>query len=151
MMKFKNLLAITMMAFYAVSCSNNGNTIAVSKMVAGEYVGTVTMNVGNTSFDPAEASVKLTADGDATVSIVLPEAGTGKMVIPSITINAVAVSTIDGMTYKLAETPYTQEGSMSITGNVSGVVKNGNAQITYSAKPGAMPMNINFEFTGSKK
>lgn len=150
-MKIKSILATAIIALSTVACSKEDDTIAVSQMVAGEYVGNVTMNVAGTSFDPTEGSVTLTKESESTVSIILPEAGTGKMTIPSITVNGVAVSTTDDVTYTLAETPYTQEDGMVIKGNVSGVVKNGNAQITYTAQPGAMPMSINFEFVGSKK
>lgn len=148
-MKVKNLFAMMAVALCMTACSDDDETVvSPAQAVEGSYAGSVTMSVMGTDYGSSEATVRITRLTDATVSIVLPEAGEGSMALPSITVTGAVVSTADDVTYTIAETAINQD---KYVGSLTGTVKNGKAEIDYSVTPGAMPMSINFEFSGSKE
>lgn len=119
--------------------------------VAGNYDGTVAYGVGGTDYDPVDATVKLTKSESGKVNIALPEIGSGQMSIPALEINDVEVTTTDNVVFTLVEKEVSLTvGSVTYAGKVSGTYTNDNLTLNYSLKPGAMPMYINFVFTGKK-
>ena len=147
-MKLKNYMAMMAAVLCLAACSDDEETVKPSEAVAGNYQGTITMSVASTSYDPTEATIQITAVSDNTVTIVLPSAGSGAMALPSLTVSGAVVSTTDDVTYTISETAINQD---KYVGSLTGTIKNGKADIDYSVTPGAMPMAINFDFTGEKK
>ena len=127
------------------------NTPDPAYYVAGNYNGTVIYSVGSTEYDPVAATVKLTKSGSGKVNIVLPEVGSGQMSIPALEISDIEVTTTDKEVFTLVEKEVSLTvGSVTYTGKVSGTYTNDSLTLNYSLKPGAMPMYINFVFTGNK-
>ena len=119
--------------------------------VAGNYKGTVAYSVGSTEYEPVDATVKLTKSESGKVNIALPEIGSGQMSIPALEINDIEVTTTDNVVFTLVEKEVSLTvGSVTYAGKVSGTYTNDNLTLNYSLKPGAMPMYINFVFTGKK-
>lgn len=149
-MKLKNFLGMMVIVLCAVACSDDDKEEEVAtpaQEIAGTYTGSIVMSVESTAYDPSDATIKLSAEESGTLMIVLPEAGSGAMVVPEITLKGVKVSTTDHVTYTIAEAEI-NEGIY--VGKLAGTVKGNQAAITYSITPGAMPVSISFAFTGSK-
>lgn len=142
----KNVFVAAVAAFVM---STVGCTKDVAENIAGTYDGTVTMSVrGETQGDPTEAKVIIASESENTVSITLPQMGEGRVSIPSFTVTGVAVAE-NGKVYNIEkENISVTVESLQITGSLTGNVKNGKLNMSYSLKPGAMPMNIDFTFAG---
>lgn len=147
-MSLKKILTMLFVAVLAVACKKeNDEPVNFAKVVEGSYSGSVVMSVGGQEMSSSDATVKLVANSDETLSVVLPKAGEGQMSLPEITVKNVQVSSSDNSTYILKETSISQD---IYTGELSGSIKDGKAEIVYAIKPGAMPMSIDFKFTGTK-
>lgn len=152
-MKRTGILALTaalMMGVTFVSCDKDNDeetttTTAVAEAVAGSYEGTLIMWVGD-SRDTTAATITVTKENAQSVSVALPAYGEGRMAIAAFTIEGVGVAQASN-TYTLTKECYSvTPASTEYTGSLNGTVSGGKLQLNYTVKPGAMPMNINFEF-----
>lgn len=153
------LVCALMPAF--VSCSNDDDEeqLAVTNII-GSYFGSLGANVMGTECEmPGEYKVTIQKDQKERdeVEVVVPETsfmypGSDKVnTIPSFTIKGVNVKT-SGTSYKIYEDNYsvTLDG-VNYSGNISGTITGKAAEIHYSVRPGQMPMDINFTFSGNYK
>ena len=120
-----------------------------AKDIAATYEGTLTMSVGdNPVGDPTEAKVIVAAEAENTVSITLPQAGDGGMGMPSMTVEGISVSK-NKKVYNLSKNDISVSlAGMEITGSLNGTVENDKLNLSYTLKPGSMPMSIDFTFSG---
>ena len=151
-MKVKNFLAMAAIALCAVACSDDDDVVNFSENVEGTYDGSLSM-FGK---DPADATIKMEAQSNGKVTIVLPKAGSGKMVLPSVTVKDIAITETStdeyAVTMAATDSVVVEANGMSITTKaLSGTVKNNKLTLKYSVKPGKMPMYIPFDFEGAKK
>lgn len=147
-MNLKKCLTMLLIAILAIACKKeNEEPENFAKIIEGSYNGSIVMSVSGNEMSTSDATVKLTALSDGSISVILPKAGEGAMSLPELTVNNVSVTSSDNSTYVLNETSINQD---IYTGTLSGSVKDGQIEILYAIKPGAMPMSIDFKFTGSK-
>lgn len=72
--------------------------------------------------------------------------------IPEISLSEVVISTTDKVVFTIEETEInTTIDSTNYVGTLNGVVDGDNLSLEYSVKPGAMPMSIDYVFTGEKE
>lgn len=147
-MNIRKCLTMLLIAVLAVACKKEDEeSVNSAKVIEGVYNGSVVMCVNGNEMSTSEAAVELIASSDGSVSVVLPKVGEGTMSLPELTVNNVSVTSSDNSTYTLNETSINQD---IYTGTLNGSVKGTKAEIMYSIKPGAMPMSIDFKFTGTR-
>ena len=67
------------------------------------------------------------------------------------TVTDVKVTSADNSTFKIeGSISATDTNNTKITGTISGTVTNSEANITFTFKPGAMPIDITAQFKGKK-
>ena len=155
MKKFlSSLAAVAAIAMVFPACDkdngkngNGENGTGVAEAVAGTYEGTFDMSVSGSSAGSENLGCTVTAVSDNTVDIALDEFSAMGTMTFSLTANGVTVTeTADG--YSLEGTIDTMSGETRVTGSVSGTIgKDKTASITFTFKPGAMPMDIIGVFT----
>jgi hypothetical protein len=82
----------------------------------------------------------------------LNKSETGKgMNLGDFTVTDVKVTSADNSTFKIeGSISATDTNNTKITGTISGTVTNSEANITFTFKPGAMPIDITAQFKGKK-
>lgn len=122
-------------------------------MVAGTYKGTLDLSVGGEPSGSVEdETVTITyIEEDSTATLMLkgfPAMGASEL--GDIEITGVNVTTTDYNTYTVAGEVKAQTSfganNITVTGTVSGTIVDGAASITFTLKPGAMPINITAVF-----
>ena len=161
--KMMSVLAALFMLLPAfVSCDKDDDNPAVADSILGAYSGSLGYNV--MGFDPGtiegtyELKIMKDASDDDDVTVVIPQCSftppipnAGAFTIPSLTVNDVDV-TEKGGKYSLSEDDFAlQVGDVTYTGKLSGTVEGRNIKVDYVVRPGKMPMDINFTFTGTLK
>ena len=156
------LTALFMLLPAFVSCDKDDDSPAIADSILGTYSGSLGYNV--MGFDPGTIEgyydlkiMKDAADPDD-VTVVIPQCSftppipnASAFTIPSLTINDVDV-TEKGGKYSLSEDDFAlQVGDVTYTGKLSGTVEDRNIKVDYVVRPGKMPMDINFTFTGTLK
>ncbi len=147
-------VAVAMFAFTGCKKDNDsaGEDIALGYYVEGDYNGLVSYSVMGEMMNEVESVVTLAKDVDNTISITLPSIGEGMLSIPEISLSEVVISTTDKVVFTIEETEInTTIETTNYVGTVKGVVDGDNLTLDYSIKPGAMPMSIDFAFTGEKE
>ncbi len=121
-----------------------------SMVVAGVYNGTLELSVGSTNMDPVENSkVTIKHQENGKAEVTLEGFGEGGMAFQDIVIEDVEVTAKTDGSYSLTGNIDTMSGTTNVTGKLEGAIaKEGDANITFTLKPGAMPMNIIAVFTG---
>ncbi len=159
------MLCFIMPAF--VSCDTDDDDPKGEKpdsveAILGTYTGSLDYSVMN--FEPGNIEgtydVKIIRDADDAdeVTVVLPECSftppipqSSSYTIPSLAIDDVDV-TVDGNIYYISEDDLSVEfGGTAYTGKLSGTIAGKDAKIKFTLRPGRMPMDINFTFTGTLK
>ena len=155
------ILCLIMPAF--ASCDkDDDDDPAVANSILGTYSGTLGYTV--MGFEPGtiDGTYDLKLINDPTdaddVTVVVPECtftppipNASAFTIPSLTINDVDV-TEKGGKYLLSEDDFEiKVGEVTYTGKLSGTVDGKNINVDYVVRPGKMPMDINFTFTGTLK
>ena len=118
--------------------------------VAGSYKGGNIMKVGGSAIDVIMGAVKISAQENGKVTVVLPEAGMGKMKLAAITLEDVEVKSVSDKEFTLEHGTFevTIDGTKYVnTKGLKGSLKDGKLSLTYDIKPGAMPFPIEFNFT----
>ena len=138
------LAAVATLTLGFAACSKD-----YAKDIAATYEGTLVMSVGDNAIgDPADAKVIVAAESENTVSLTLPQVGDGGMGMPSMTVEGVSVSK-NKKVYSLSKNEISASvAGMEITGTLGGTVENDKLNLSYTLKPGSMPMSIDFTFTG---
>ena len=118
--------------------------------IAGVYNGQLALSVGNTALDPVENSkVTIQHQEGGKAEVTLAGFGEGAMSFQDIVIKDVVVTKGGNDTYSLVGVVDAISGTTKVTGKVEGtVIKGGKANITFTLKPGAMPMSIHAVFIG---
>ncbi len=159
------MLCFIMPAF--VSCDNDddepkGDTPESVDAILGTYSGSLDYSV--MGFEPGNIEgtyeVKIIKDADDAdeVTVVLPECSftppipnSSSFTIPALTVDDVDVVVNDNV-YKITEDDLKVNlNGISYTGKISGKISGKDAKITFTLRPGSMPMDINFTFTGTLK
>ncbi len=153
-MRLKIFFAMVFVALLALSCEDKEkeNTVDCSKAVAGLYEGSISLSVMDQEQGSFDAKVRIDARNDNTVKVTLVGGvGEGAMRLGEISVENVKVTTNDQVTYNLVETAVnTTVEQVAYTGTLKGFVKNNKAEVTFTVKPGAMPMDVCAKFTGEK-
>jgi len=151
------IMALAIAMFVLTSCNKEKNkeespaVTDLTEYVVGLYDGELTYSVSGTPFDTTDCQVRLTKEGDNTVSVVLPSVGEGMFGIPEITLSGVVINTTDNVVFNIEETEInTTIGTTNYVGQLEGVVNGSKLTLDYSLTPGAMPMSIDFIFVGEK-
>ncbi|MCD8164874.1 MAG: calycin-like domain-containing protein [Bacteroides sp.] len=117
-------------------------------LIAASYKGTLEYGAG--SNDPSQEenfTVTIKAQEDGKVEISLDDFGSGAMGFTGVVIPNIEVSEKSGEYVLAGEIDATSGGTTKITGSLEGTVKDGKANIVFTMKPGAMPVNIIATFT----
>lgn len=165
------LAALCMLIPAFVSCDkddkepedpNGGDqTVDVSK-ITGTYAGSLDYSVAQ--YEPGniegiyELKIMKDASDDDDVTVVIPECSftppipqANAFTIPTLTIDDVDV-TEKGGKYTISEDDFSVKvGDVVYTGKISGTVEGKIIDVNYVVRPGRMPMDINFTFTGTLK
>ncbi len=157
-MKLRNFLAMALVALCTVSCSDDDEVLDefvkptenIAAQVAGSYEGGNIMIVGGQPTGVVKGSVEITAQENGKVTVVLPEAGMGKMKLAAITLEDVEVKSVADKEFSLehAAFEFTVDGTKYVNAKgLKGSVKDGKLTLAYDIKPGGMPFPILFNFT----
>ena len=128
------------------------------KAIAGEYEGTNTLVVGDSNM-PSEGNIaKIIAQDNNKITVILPQDpksdGQG-MAMPKIELKDLDITVAaDGtITFGMDKFDVVDpDKQMHVTGSdVKGEVKGNVLKLSFSFKPGKMPMTINGSFEGTKK
>ena len=155
------LLCLIMPAF--VSCDNDDDKDdpTVAAAILGTYSGSLDYSVmgyepGNIEGEYELKIMKDPTDADD-VTVVLPQCtftppiGDTAFTIPSLTIDDVDVAEKGGK-YSLSEDDFSVKvGDVTYTGRLTGTIEGKTVKAQYIVRPGRMPMDINFTFTGTLK
>lgn len=124
-------------------------TASTGYYVAGTYKGSLSMTVSGNDYGSTDTSITLKGESGNKVSIALPAVGSGKMSIPSVTLTDIPLTTSDYQSFSIPSTEVAFTDSESGTryaGTLEGRVSGEELHLSYSLKPGAMPMSIDFTF-----
>ena len=158
-MKLKNFLLMALMALFVTSCSDDDEVVNYGTEIAGTYAGENSISVGGMPMDPYKASMKVEAQPNGKVTLVLPgtvfQMGPNReMKLSDVTLKDVEVVPATGTNgFVLTHAAFTQEiDGMTYTNNigVNGTIKDNKLVVDYDIQPGAMPMAIVCKFTGAK-
>ena len=136
-------------------------TLPLSYHVSGTYSkeANLSVSVGSTTYpDITDCKVSMKRSSDDTVEVTLKglsnlnKSETGKgMNLGDFTVTDVKVTSADNSTFKIeGSISATDTNNTKITGTISGTVTNSEANITFTFKPGAMPIDITAQFNGKK-
>lgn len=160
------MLCFIMPAF--VSCDKDddepkkGDNTSYVEAVVGTYFGSLDYSVMNYEPGNIEGSYELKilrdAKDDDDVIVVIPQCSftppipnSSAFTIPSITIPDVDVSK-KGDTYIISEDDFSIDiNGTTYSGKLYGTIAGKDAKVEYTLRPGRMPMDINFTFTGTFK
>lgn len=152
-MKIKILLMMWGILFFMASCDKNDEPKPQpnpAQEIAGVYNGKIEMSVGGNSYDPMEnikVTIKNQEDGKA--EITLAGFGEGNMAFKDMVMKDVEVKAQTNGGYSLSGNINTMSGTTNVTGSLTGTIgKDGDANITFTLKPGAMPFSVTAVFTG---
>lgn len=129
------------------------------KKIAGEYVGTNTLIVGDTKMPSENNVAKIIAQTGNKITVILPQDpnsnGEGGMAMPKIELKDIEISVAaDGtVTFGVDKIDVVDpDKEMHVTGNgMKGEIKDNVLKLNFNFKPGKMPMSIDGVFEGTKK
>lgn len=121
-------------------------------VIAGTYKGELTLSVGEMSLDPVKDSqVKINSQANGKAELTLAGfSGMGTMKMEDITITDVEVKSSENNSYTLSGAINAKSGTINVIGKLEGSIIKDEANITFTMKPGAMPMDITAVFKGKK-
>lgn len=121
-------------------------------VIAKSYSGSLVMSVQGTDMgtdDDSKVTIKSQEDGKAEVTLAAFGTESGMGFSNDIVVTDVEVTTESDGSYSISGTIDTTSGTTNVTGSLEGTIKAGKAEITFSLKPGAMPMYITAVFTSN--
>lgn len=130
----------------------------IVKKIAGEYVGTNTLKVGDSDMPSENNIAQIIAQTGNKITVILPQDpnsdGQG-MAMPKIELKDVEINVAeDGtITFGVDKIDVVDpDKEMHVTGDgMKGEIKGDVLKLTYNFKPGKMPMTIEGTFEGTKK
>ena len=136
-------------------------TLPISYHVSGTYnkEANLSVSVGSTTYpDITDCKVSIKRSSDDTVELTLKglsnlnSSQTGRaMNLGDFTVTDVKVTSTDNSIFKIEGSINTTDtNNTPITGTLSGTVSNSETNITFTFKPGAMPIDITAMFKGKK-
>lgn len=151
-----------MPAFASCDKDDDNDDPAVVDAITGSYTGSLAYSV--MGYDPGdiEGSYELKIIKDAhvadEVTVIFPQCSftppipqASAFTIPSLTVSEVDVNE-KGNVYTINEDDFSIDvNGTTYTGKLSGTIKDKKANVEYTVRPGRMPMDINFTFTGTLK
>lgn len=162
-MKIRSFLTMTMAVAALVlgmsSCGSDDDEpeVALATQVVGSYEGNeVVMVMGEESSNETK-TYQITKVSDTTIDLVVSELGMGMMTIPSYTIKSIPLTksgnSISGKQASYAGTVVNAQGDEKAytVSDVTLLVSDKNAVVTFSLKYGNMPMAMETTFAGVKK
>ena len=101
MKKFKTMMAmmlalVSMCVVFSSCSSDDDETVAAAKEIAGSYTSSLDMTVMGETSTYDHVTMKIEAVDDATVKVTLPACGEGMMALPALEVPAVKVSGSNG-------------------------------------------------------
>lgn len=154
-MKLRNYFLMAVIALCSQACSDDENTPddptpSLAEEIAGSYEGILRQSVQGSSQGKAELTLTIEAEEDGTATVTVPALGSGAMSMGAMTITGVEVEK-NGTSYTLTKESFeVTAGQVNVTGSLSGTINsNGEAQITFPIKPGAMPFEIECKFVSA--
>jgi len=121
-------------------------------VIAAVYEGSLALSVGGSDLDPVnESKVTIKSQENGKAEITLAGFSAGQMALQDIVITNVEVSTESDGSYTLAGTIDATSGTTKVTGSMGGTIKEGKGSLTFTMKPGAMPMDIIAVFTSKEE
>ena len=166
MKAFKTMSALAALLMFLpafVSCDKDDDKDdpTVAAAILGTYTGSLDYSVmgyepGNIGGEYDLKIMKDPTDADD-VMVVLPQCtftppiGDTAFTIPSLAIDDVDV-TEKGGRYTISEDDFSVKvGDVVYTGRLTGTIEGKSVKAEYIVRPGRMPMDINFTFTGTLK
>lgn len=162
-MKIRSFLTMTMAVAALVlgmsSCGSDDDEpeVALATQVVGSYEGNeVVMVMGEESSNETK-TYQITKVSDTTIDLIVSELGMGMMTIPSYTIKSIPLTksgnSISGKQASYAGTVVNAQGDEKAytVSDVTLLVSDKNAVVTFSLKYGNMPMAMETTFAGVKK
>jgi len=119
-------------------------------VIASVYDGNLDVSVMGASQGTFENKVTIKSQDDDKVEVTLAAFGEGAMAFEDMTIADVEVTAESDGSYKIAGTINTTSGTTNVTGGLEGTIVDGKANITFTMRPGAMPMDIVAVFTSEE-
>lgn len=159
MKKFKTMmvmmLALVSMCVAFCSCSSDDDdTVAAAKEIAGTYTSNLDMTVMGQASTYENLTMKIEAVDDATVKVTLPACGEGMMALPALEVPAVKVSGSNGA-YAFSQESYA--GTITVNGaeknytvTLQGTLRDNTLTVNYSVQYGRMPMPMIGKFVCTK-
>ena len=142
------------MAALASCSSDDDETVAAAKEIAGSYTSSLDMTVMGETSTYDHVTMKIEAVDDATVKVTLPACGEGMMALPALVVPAVKVSGSNGA-YAFAQENYA--GTVTVKGaeknytvTLQGTLKDKTLTVNYSVQYGKMPMPMIGKFVCTK-
>ena len=160
MKKFKTMMAmmlalVSMCVAFSSCSSDDDDTVAAAKEIAGSYTSSLDMTVMGQASTYENVTMKIEAVDDATVKITLPACGDeGMMALPALEVPAVKVSGSNGA-YAFSKENYA--GTVTVNGaeknytvTLQGTSKDKTLTVNYSVQYGRMPMPMIAKFVCTK-
>ena len=160
MKKFKTMMAmmlalVSMCVAFSSCSSDDDDTVAAAKEIAGSYTSSLYMTVMGQASTYENVTMKIEAVDDATVKITLPACGDeGMMALPALEVPAVKVSGSNGA-YAFSQENYA--GTVTVNGaekkytvTLQGTLKDKTLTVNYSVQYGKMPMPMIAKFVCTK-
>lgn len=147
------LVSMGMMAVMTACSDSDDDTpeLSAAKTIAGKYTSDLTCTVMGTVEVYENVSFVVTAVDDNTVNIAVPECNGAHSTLPALEFKGLKVTGSNGV-YTIASTEFS--GVSSADREYKGTVKcsysGKTITIDYTLFYGAMPMSMDFSFTGSK-
>ena len=118
MKKFKTMMAmmlalVSMCVAFSSCSSDDDDTVAAAKEIAGTYTSSLDMTVMGQASTYENLTMKIEAVDDATVKVTLPACGEGMMALPALEVPAVKVSGSNGA-YAFSQENYA--GTITVNG-----------------------------------
>ena len=159
MKKFKTMMAmmlalVSMCVAFSSCSSDDDDTVAAAKEIAGTYTSSLDMTVMGQASTYDNVTLKIEAVDDATVKVTLPACGEGMMALPALEVPAVKVSGSNGA-YAFSQENYA--GTVTVNGaeknytaTLQGTLKDKTLTVNYSVQYGKMPMPMIGKFVCTK-
>ena len=159
MKKFKTMMAmmlalVSMCVAFSSFSSDDDDTVAAAKEIAGTYTSSLNMTVMGQASTYENLTMKIEAVDDATVKVTLPACGEGMMALPALEVPAVKVSGSNGA-YAFSQESYA--GTVTVNGaekkytvTLQGTFKDNTLTVKYSLQYGKMPQAMIGKFVCKK-
>lgn len=153
------LAALSMLLPAFVSCDKDDDEeiTAIPSEVMGTWVGTLAAKVMNIDCEMPgmyEVTIQKESEDKDEVQVVIPETsfkypGSDRIsTIPSFTITEVDVEK-SGKGYVISKDKYSETvNGVEYSGSIQGTINRLSSEISFTIKPGVMPMDISYTFKG---